>query len=168
MFNTYSTLTYHLVDVMFYWCRKLEWPETTTDLLQVRQTLSHMFATCVSWTYVTKGYGLWCLMPLSKIFHLYHGGQSYWRRKPEYPEKTTDLQQVTDKHHQIMLCRLHLPWVGFELTMLVVIGTDYTIRLYVTYMEHNSHTCQICMQNLCWRSTYMSHLMSYTIEWLID
>jgi hypothetical protein len=47
--------------------------------------------------------GLWYLTPLSTIFQLYRGGQLYWCKKQEYPEKTTDPSHVINKLYHLRL-----------------------------------------------------------------
>jgi len=78
----------------------------------------------LTWAVPGRGGGLWCSTTLSTIFQLYRCGQFYWKWKPEDPEKTTDLSQVTDKCYHILLYWIHLVRWGFELTTLVVISTD--------------------------------------------
>jgi hypothetical protein len=59
------------------------------------------FAECFFFIFFIDNGGIWRFTLLSIIFQAYPGGQFYWWGKSEYPEKISDLPQVTDKLYQI-------------------------------------------------------------------
>ena len=64
--------------------------------------------------FLFESFGLWCLMLLSTIFQLFVV-VSFIGGGNKYPEKTTDLSQVTDKLYHIMLHQVQVAMNGVRI-----------------------------------------------------
>jgi hypothetical protein len=72
-----------------------------------------------------------CSNHLVSVYYTYCNQNFSARRKPP-------TCQVTDKLYHTMMHRVHLAWAGFELTTLVVIGTDCIGRCKSNYYTINT------------------------------
>ena len=109
--------------------------DATLCIIYTRCTM--VGTTCVTWS---AWFGWLTLFNATlHTISLYRGGLFYWWRKLEYPEKTTDLPQVTVYH--IMLYEFISPWTGFELTTLDNVWSihfilHWTVHHAVQYQLH--------------------------------
>jgi len=111
--------------------------------------LYHEFRYVISFNISNLGSGwrLWCITPLSTIFiWIVAVSRSYLWRKPE---KTYHLPQITDQLYHIMFIEYTSPLAGFELSTIVIIGTDCKGSCKSNYHSSTTTTAPISPSNIC-------------------
>jgi len=68
--------------------------------------------------------GLWCFNAIFKNISVISWRSVYWWRKLEYPEKPTDLSQVSDTLDHVVLYRVHLAVSGTRNKLIAQVSTQ--------------------------------------------
>jgi len=89
----------------------------------------------------------YCHHTLFVVICNYFKFQSFYQ-KPSDQTWHIATWMILDKLYHIMLYRVHLSWTGFELTTLVVIGTDcigsYKANYYMIITTTTPHPLDVC------------------------
>jgi hypothetical protein len=111
------------------------------------------------------------------LYNIHHNPNPIYNTKLAYrrkSEKTIDLSQVTDKLYHIMF-KYTSPWTGFDITTVVVKGTDFTSSCKSNYHNPNpiyntklAYLKQICLKHQTWflmSIAYCPHQLLDLIDW---